>query len=1202
MNNFNDRILNHRVLQKLVEMRLVSQSEIRRLITEEIVSEATVEQVLKRVQTAQNAKQLIDIITTLQGNLDKAEEYVDLIQSNPNELDTAKKLVIDDLKGLAQGDDTPSKPKIWDPTGEEAKVLFDAFKAYSKNFYYSTPKGDEVEKRAKQSLQKQSGLVKQLRKALRAVLAKEGEEAGDKELGFEGPEDIQEEEGEQEEKKLNINNLKAAVDTYQFLLGKLDDFLIDWVKSAQDGLKVQRENKAKLIKHIERVQDFSRKIYKFGMKLVKVEKPQSPDSEATQTDLREFVDLNQDTIIQATKEVQSVHEKVKRAFLTIIAPATKNANRPYEEVKRACVEIDKALAGITKYFVQLTKFSEKSVDDASFDKISGRFRKAFKNLNVPFSIVKRMDDEFIVGKSDPGTIEQTMIEIKDFSVELQKIFGVDGIPEETPEPERGEASDQDDFDLPPPEKDSDEDGLTDKEEEEVDLDPKNPDSDGDGEGDAAEPQAKKLPISSFSQLSRRLIPLFKRPRIASAIKLLGFGTPRPGGNKNLNNLSKFLAYYLVYKQEKTPKKVQEVTVQQAPVALGMSKAMANQFMVWLVSNDNEIFKWFKDSFTSSGNVRKYGAFFNALRADEMFTNFDISGLSLSTIKQQVSKAKEDTPPEAEPKAGAGGAGGTQSQLSPQDLESTVQDIANAESISAFGDLYEEFQKNHAPAREGKMRWTDVLKLILQKADPKEIVMNITSGGAQNKSHRMTLFRLINVERLAKAETLDEYGEIYKKFLEVSGDKNLAPWEDIMKRINNPKNKSDTIAAYIFAQPGQSLHRERLKELVDEYRRKKADGDTGQAAQSGETEAGSATAEYSVSDRGRREEGFKMLQQSYKSNNSQKPNANFEKDLAVFVKFIAKYGMSPQMIRENRALQNLVGNSSFINAERAAKVMGAYKTALSPEEKISVNRIIGALKGDDQSKMLNSILRNIKKGGSPAKPKQDQSKEQAKAIRQAAKRVVAQGKKEAPQVSPSDEKFIDAAAKEVMKQPEIKQMADPPEPEELEQEIQAVVDQGDTGEETSSGDIIEKLKSVAEKHGMANTEKERFERDINDDEYVKEIMTDKEPKQALTLMNTVIRGLTKKEAQNERDVNKEKFDEIYDVLDEFMGQVPSIPSGTKSRRVYPFELKPDQNKIQIDTRDGTFLNVEKNHDKVVVITKLGTIGAMRKPAIVSVGVF
>jgi len=635
MNKLNDQILNHHVLRKLIEMNLASQSEVRRLVMEEIISEATVEQVLKQVETAKTADQLIDIITTLEGNLDKAEEYVNLIQSNPDDLDTAKKLVIDDLKGLAQGDDTSSKPKIWDPTGEEAKALFDAFKAYSQNFYYATPEGDEIQKRTKQNLRAQSNLVRQLRKALRAVLAKEAEEAGDQLPGFESgsQEDINEEEGE--EKKFRINNLKAALNTYQFLLGKLDDFLIDWVKSAQAGKAVQRENKAKLIKHIQRIQDFSKKIYSFGMKMVKVEKPQSSPASVSNPgeidpSLREFVELNQDTIMKATKDVQAVHEKVKRAFLTIIAPATKNANRRYEDVKKTCVEIDKALAGITKYFVELTKFSEKSVDDASFDKITGRFRKAFKNLNVPFAIVKRMDDEFIVGKSDPGTIEQTMIEIKDFSIELQKIFGIDGIPEETPEPPRDETGD--DFKLPPPEEedepatDSDNDGLSDSEEQELGTDPNDSDTDNDGTEDGKDesPAPEVINAPTIDTLSKMLNKVFtKDPAVKKALGRLEFS------DKDKAKLIKFLAYFLIYKRDQG---INESVYSEAAKFLGVPKAIAGGFFRDLIEKDKPMADWFKDSYNASGKKALFTNLFQSLAKNQEFQGLNVQNLQRSAVK------------------------------------------------------------------------------------------------------------------------------------------------------------------------------------------------------------------------------------------------------------------------------------------------------------------------------------------------------------------------------------------------------------------------------------------------------------------------------------------------------------------------------------------------------------------------------------------
>ncbi len=1044
MNKLNDRILNHHVLRKLIEMNLASQSEVRRLIMEEVLNEDPAKIATKAlrgliaqaIRHGDPKKTIVD--KRYHQYMPKHIERIKILGGikslknagfNEDEIKLLSKLIaVYEEWAKTQPTKEPVDANTWDPNKKENAALFKAFKAYAEGFYYAIdPEGRKTSR--KQNLAAQSRMVRNLRKTLKAVLKAEAEEAGDKQMaGFAAPDPdpMNEQEGE-EPRKLSINNLKASLNMFQSLLSKLDDYLIRWLNAAKKNLKIQREHKRSLIKLIERVQAFAKKIYDFGMDIIKVPAPPQASPQITRNpNLREYVELNQDTIMDATKQVQKVHEKVKDAFLTVILPATKDRNRPYDAVKRACVEVDKELITILKYFAELTKFGEKSGDDVTFDKIQARYKKAFKNLNIPFAIVKRMDDEFIVGKSDPGTIEQTMLEIKDFSVELENIFGVDGIPEESPEPDRPETDEQ-----PPEERefgpgdwlgspDSDNDGLTDEEEEEVNLDPENPDTDGDGEGDAAAPQARKLPINNFTQLSRRLIPLFKRPNIAKAITNLGFGAPRPGGNTKLDNLSKFLAYYLVYKQEKTPKKVQEIIVQQAPIALGMSKAMANQFMVWLGSNDKEIFRWFKGSFTSSGNVRKYGVFFNALRDDEMFNNFDISGLSLSTIKQQVSKAK-DSAPGGDGEAGKPGEGGKPPEGEVErdnEIKAEIDKIAAATSLEEFGALYEPFREKYAPDR---LTWSQVEEWFpVLNAAPEDIAKKISAAGTNHVSHRQKLSDLIKADRAKGPDPADAE----KAKVPAQSDPAQAPVQ--------PEPEEAPV------QPEQS-------------------------------------AEYLVSDQGRNEEGFKLLQQSYKSNNSQKPNANFEKDLAVFVKFIAKYGMSPNMIKENSALKKLADRSSFIG-DRTAKVMGAYKSALSPEDKKSVDRMIGALKGANQSKMLNSILRNLKKGVSPAKPKQDQSKEQAKAIRTAAKKVVTRGQAEAPHASLSSEDFLNAAAKETMKEPEVKQLA--PKPEEVEEEVMDVIldEFEDTLSPEEKADIEQKMQdpnfSVEDDD---ETEKEKIEK-------------------------------------------------------------------------------------------------------------------------------
>jgi len=146
MNKLNDQILNHHVLRKLIEMNLASQNEVRRLIVEEIISEATVEQVLKQVETAQTADQLIGIITNLEGNLDKAAEYVDLIRSNPDELDTAKNLVIDDLKVWPKATILLASQRSGTQQGKKPRHYLMLLKLILKTFIIQLPRVTKLKK------------------------------------------------------------------------------------------------------------------------------------------------------------------------------------------------------------------------------------------------------------------------------------------------------------------------------------------------------------------------------------------------------------------------------------------------------------------------------------------------------------------------------------------------------------------------------------------------------------------------------------------------------------------------------------------------------------------------------------------------------------------------------------------------------------------------------------------------------------------------------------------------------------------------------------------------------------------------------------------------------------------------------------------------------------------------------------------------
>ena len=120
-------------------------------------------------------------------------------------------------------------------------------------------------------------------------------------------------------------------------------------------------------------------------------------------------------------------------------------------------------------------------------------------------------------------------------------------------------------------------------------------------------------------------------------------------------------------------------------------------------------------------------------------------------------------------------------------------------------------------------------------------------------------------------------------------------------------------------------------------------------------------------------------------------------------------MSPQMIKENKALQNLADRSSFIG-DRTAKVMGAYKSALSSKERSAVDRIVSVLKGKNQASMLNSILRNLEKG--TAKPPEQQKPESDIVSKEEATAAVQQVKKQSPELN--DAEIIQKATDDLVK--------------------------------------------------------------------------------------------------------------------------------------------------------------------------------------------
>lgn len=117
------------------------------------------------------------------------------------------------------------------------------------------------------------------------------------------------------------------------------------------------------------------------------------------------------------------------------------------------------------------------------------------------------------------------------------------------------------------------------------------------------------------------------------------------------------------------------------------------------------------------------------------------------------------------------------------------------------------------------------------------------------------------------------------------------------------------------------------------------------------------------------EGYKLLKLSY---DSLKSSQNFEKDLAAFVDFFGKYGMSDKVVKETVKDVIKVAKMSSYTHVRADNIRGAYKN-LRGAEKASVDRIASAIrKGKENSriKKLNSILRNITKSSKEA-PKEEE---------------------------------------------------------------------------------------------------------------------------------------------------------------------------------------------------------------------------------------
>ena len=90
--------------------------------------------------------------------------------------------------------------------------------------------------------------------------------------------------------------------------------------------------------------------------------------------------------------------------------------------------------------------------------------------------------------------------------------------------------------------------------------------------------------------------------------------------------------------------------------------------------------------------------------------------------------------------------------------------------------------------------------------------------------------------------------------------------------------------------------------------------------------------------------------------------NFEEDLGIFVNFIAKYGMSDKVVKEDLGSLKKIADSSSFLFKRADKIVGAYKS-LDRTKKSSVDRVISAIRAGSNTKgvvkkKLNAILRNI----------------------------------------------------------------------------------------------------------------------------------------------------------------------------------------------------------------------------------------------------
>jgi len=680
MKQINKQILNHPILRKLIEVGFTSQSEVRRLIVEEMVEEAKYGKTgtkgynalkgvykdnrylspekfmnkyvkggktvypykfLDQLSTEEQTKYKLAVDEYIKAQRAKAspdpetkskgEDHEDKVDAAVEDIVAPETASTPEEEAEAEVETTSTSEPATDPDKfdvdpEDYEKLVSAFQAYSDTFYGTDPKRP-------QRMRIQAQLIKNLRDILLKITAEEAGEAGFTQSV------LTEEDAPQ---TISLKGLKEDFNTIRALGQKALKLVNSWVEVARyqedgsgAGSVLVPGRKKKVDDIIKRLQDAIVETHKTAAKLVS----RLGASRLTEAPLG-F--KTQEEYAEARREVEETYNIIKDFLanvLVLVNPKNRETNPDTKDVLPRLKDVLGRLDKIKNYFFSISKYGKESKEEYdSPTKALDAYEKAFKAIDIPLFRVTKLED--VIGTDEGGatTLNDALSELRDFSIEIANVFGIKGLepsepPVEVPVASEEEASpeDADGDGLPDDEEDLDGDGNVDPGE----TDPEDTDTDNDGISDFDEsPEAKPNSVPALRRALRVGV-LGREGQIRSFINEIGLTA-----SEQIDQFPKFLAYYLMYRGALT---VAENSRRAAISLLGIPKKDARAFLSKLKRLDKRVYEWFTTSFRSEGNASIYKKLFKALGGNEFFNKIDTSELSWGKVKRSETPPTEASP-------------------------------------------------------------------------------------------------------------------------------------------------------------------------------------------------------------------------------------------------------------------------------------------------------------------------------------------------------------------------------------------------------------------------------------------------------------------------------------------------------------------------------------------------------------------------------